>query len=66
MQVRDSALGIEKDDEPQSDVGKEYKLAQAQKEGDAASSFQQSRPNDLLLKLQRTTPYYKVWASPIP
>jgi pre-mRNA-splicing factor RBM22/SLT11 len=60
VQVRDHALGIMADEEPQSEVGKEYKLNQAIKEGSVDSSFTKQAPNDLLLKLARTTPYYKV------
>ncbi|GFR48435.1 hypothetical protein Agub_g10334, partial [Astrephomene gubernaculifera] len=59
VQVRDTALGIQPDDEPQSDVGKEYKLQMQAAEGSNASSFTTSRPNELLQKLQRTAPYYK-------
>jgi pre-mRNA-splicing factor RBM22/SLT11 len=32
VQVRDAALGIKPDEEPQSDVGVEYKLQMAQQE----------------------------------
>ncbi len=60
VQVRDTALGLTNDDEPQSDVGKEFQLHQRVKEGENGSSFNESRPNDMLLRLQRTTPYYKV------
>ncbi|EFJ46954.1 hypothetical protein VOLCADRAFT_61843 [Volvox carteri f. nagariensis] len=59
VQVRDTALGIKPDDEPQSDVGKEYKLQMAVTEGSNASSFTTTRPNEMLQKLQRTAPYYK-------
>ena len=63
VQVRDTALGLTNDEEPQSDVGKEYQLHQRVKEGEngaSDSSFAEARPNDMLLRLQRTTPYYKV------
>ena len=30
-------------------------------EGSLDSSFAQQRPTELLMKLQRNTPYYKVW-----
>ncbi|MEW5307120.1 MAG: hypothetical protein WDW36_009536 [Sanguina aurantia] len=59
VQVRDAALGMTNDEEAQSDVTKEYQLAERIKNGDNDSSFSQSRPNELLQKLQRTTPYYK-------
>ena len=59
VQVRDTALGVQAEDEPTSDVNKEFKLAAAEAVGSTDSSFQQSRPNDMLLRLQRTTPYYK-------
>lgn len=60
VQVRDTALGISNEDTPQSDVGKEYQLNEAIKAGTTDSSFSEQRPNDLLQRLQRTTPYYKV------
>lgn len=60
VQVRDTALGIEKEDVPQSDVGKEFQLNEQIKKGETDSSFSGSRPNDILLQLQRTGPYYKV------
>jgi pre-mRNA-splicing factor RBM22/SLT11 len=60
VQVRDYALGLQNDDEPQSEVGKEFQLQKKIDEGSLNSSFAQQRPNDLLLKMQRTTPYYKV------
>jgi len=41
-------------------VGKEYQLHQRVKEGENGSSFMEAKPSDLLLRLQRTTPYYKV------
>mmetsp|Transcript_29226 Transcript_29226/g.64686 ORF Transcript_29226/g.64686 Transcript_29226/m.64686 type:complete len:459 (-) Transcript_29226:408-1784(-) len=59
VQVRDYALGIQNDDEPESAVGKEYKLQREIKEGTLDSSFAQQRPNDVLMRLQRTAPYYK-------
>jgi pre-mRNA-splicing factor RBM22/SLT11 len=62
VQVRDTALGIEKEDVPQSDVGKEFQLNEQIKKGETDSSYSGSRPNDILLQLQRTGPYYKVRA----
>jgi pre-mRNA-splicing factor RBM22/SLT11 len=60
VQVRDTALGIEKEEIPESDVGKEFQLNERIQQGETESSYNQSRPNDILLQLQRTTPYYKV------
>lgn len=60
VQVRDTALGIEKEDIPESDVGKEFQLNERIQQGETDSSFGGARPNDMLLQLQRTTPYYKV------
>lgn len=60
VQVRDSALGIEDETLPGSDVGKEYQLNQMSKDGLLDSSFAKEKPNDTILKLQRTSPYYKV------
>ncbi|XP_003384752.1 PREDICTED: pre-mRNA-splicing factor RBM22-like [Amphimedon queenslandica] len=65
VQVRDHALKV-KDDLPKSDVNKEYYIQNIQKEiantgntepGGAVGKAQ--APSDLLLKLARTTPYYK-------
>lgn len=67
VQVRDTALGMNNDDEPESQVGKEFQLHQRVKEGENGSSFAETRPNDLLQRLQRTAPYYKVgWGSCMP
>lgn len=60
VQVRDQALGMTNEDEPQSEVGKEYQLHQRVKEGENGTEFLEAKPNDLLMKLQRTQPYYKV------
>lgn len=60
VQVRDSALGVEKDDIPESDVNKEFKLDQLAESGELGAQYTNGKPNDLILKLQRTTPYYKV------
>ncbi len=62
VQVRDYALGLDNEDEPSSGVGKEYALQRKVDEGSLDSSFAQQRPTDLLLKLQRNSPYYKVCA----
>ncbi|KAJ9529454.1 hypothetical protein QJQ45_013807, partial [Haematococcus lacustris] len=59
VQVRDQALGMTNDDQAQSEVGKEFQLHQRVKEGENGSSYTEARPNDLLQRLQRTTPYYK-------
>jgi pre-mRNA-splicing factor RBM22/SLT11 len=60
VQVRDTALGIEKEEIPESDVGKEFQLNEQIQKGQMESSFGSSRPSDMLLQLQRTSPYYKV------
>ena len=61
VQVRDQALGLQDESLPDSVAGKEYALNRMQNEGelDAAGAFQASKPNELLMKLQRTEPYYK-------
>lgn len=67
VQVRDTALGIEKEDIPESDVGKEFQLNEQIQRGETESSFGggKSAANDMLMQLQRTSPYYKVrcWSS---
>ena len=60
VQVRDSATGKEVEDLPESDVNKEYVLQRLAEDGDLDSSYNKQRANDTILKLQRTTPYYKV------
>ena len=61
VQVRDTALGIEKEDIPESDVGKEFQLNEQIQRGQTESAFGGGgRPNDMLMQLARTTPYYKV------
>lgn len=65
VQVRDTALGIEKEEIPESDVGKEFQLNEQIQRGQTESAFGGGgRPNDMLQQLARTTPYYKVsWAA---
>ena len=60
VQVRDSATGKEVEDLPESDVNKEFVLNRLAQDGDLDSSYNKQRANDTILKLQRTTPYYKV------
>lgn len=62
VQVRDTALGIEKEDIPESDVGKEFQLNEQIQRGETESSFGggTAAASDMLMQLQRTTPYYKV------
>jgi pre-mRNA-splicing factor RBM22/SLT11 len=61
VQVRDTALGIEKEEIPESDVGKEFQLNEQIQRGQTESAFGGGgRPNDMLQQLARTTPYYKV------
>lgn len=57
--VRDYALGIEDEADQVSEVNKEYALKQAETTGERPD-YTTKKPNDLLMKLQRTTPYYKV------
>ncbi|KAG2425964.1 hypothetical protein HXX76_013335 [Chlamydomonas incerta] len=67
VQVRDAAMGVKPEDEPQSEVGKEYKLQMEADAGSlggggvggASSSYAAGRPNEMLAKLQRSQPYYK-------
>ena len=61
-------MGVKPDEEPQSEVGKEYKLQMEADAGTlggggvggASSSYAAGRPNEMLQKLQRSQPYYKV------
>ncbi|KIY99158.1 pre-mRNA-splicing factor RBM22/SLT11 [Monoraphidium neglectum] len=60
VQVRDTALGIEKDEIPESAVGKEFQLNEQVKAGETDSAFGGGgRPSEMLERLARTTPYYK-------
>ncbi|KAF8060585.1 zinc finger CCCH domain-containing protein 40 [Scenedesmus sp. PABB004] len=63
VQVRDTALGIEREDIPESDVGKEFQLNEQIARGQTESSFgdggRAGPSNDMLMRLQRTSPYYK-------
>ncbi len=63
VQVRDSATGEDTEQLPQSDVGKEFQLQRMADEGELGTSYDGPRANDTILKLQRTTPYYKVRSS---
>ncbi|XP_044728118.1 pre-mRNA-splicing factor RBM22 [Chrysoperla carnea] len=64
IQVRDAALKI-KDDLPRSDVNKEYYIQNMDNElskNDSASGIvggKAETTNDMLMRLARTTPYYK-------
>lgn len=64
VQVRDAALGKGSNPLPQSDVGKEYAVAQIQQQV-ADGTWQpdaetgQAASNELLRRLARTAPYYK-------
>uniref|UniRef100_A0A061QTU5 Zinc finger ccch domain-containing protein 40-like n=1 Tax=Tetraselmis sp. GSL018 TaxID=582737 RepID=A0A061QTU5_9CHLO len=58
VQVRDHALNVEDENDQVSEVNKEFALKQAEETGERPD-YSTKRPNDLLLKLQRTTPYYK-------
>ncbi|KAJ4952463.1 hypothetical protein NE237_029295 [Protea cynaroides] len=64
VQVRDTALAINSNDTiPKSDVNREYFAEEHDRRARAGidydSSYGKVRPNDTILKLQRTTPYYK-------
>ncbi|KAI3906514.1 hypothetical protein MKW98_009422 [Papaver atlanticum] len=64
VQVRDTALAIDSNDSiPKSDVNREYFAEEHDRRAragiDYESSYGKARPNDTILKLQRTTPYYK-------
>ncbi|KAL8205860.1 hypothetical protein R6Q57_009411 [Mikania cordata] len=64
VQVRDTALSINSNDAiPKSDVNREYYAEEHDRRAraglDYESSYGKARPNDTLLKLQRTTPYYQ-------
>lgn len=62
IQVRDAALKM-KDDLPKSDVNKEYYIQNMERElqqSDAGTlNSKLNEPNDLLMRLARTAPYYK-------
>ncbi|KAJ0948555.1 putative transcription factor C3H family [Helianthus annuus] len=64
VQVRDTALSINSNDSiPKSDVNREYFVEEHDRRAraglDYESSYGKERPNDTILKLQRTTPYDK-------
>ncbi|XP_064946783.1 zinc finger CCCH domain-containing protein 40-like [Musa acuminata AAA Group] len=64
VQVRDTALAINSNDAiPKSDVNREYFAEEHDRKAragiDYESSYGKVHPNDTILKLQRTTPYYK-------
>ncbi|XP_057513521.1 zinc finger CCCH domain-containing protein 49 [Actinidia eriantha] len=64
VQVRDTALSLNSNDAiPKSDVNREYFAEEHDRRAragiDYESSYGKARPNDTILKLQRTTPYYK-------
>ncbi|PKU84628.1 zinc finger CCCH domain-containing protein 40-like [Dendrobium catenatum] len=64
VQVRDTAMAINSNDAiPKSDVNREYFAEEHDRRARAGidydSSYGKIRPNDTILKLQRTTPYYK-------
>ena len=53
---------------PQSDPGREFALKRMEDSGELdRSKYDTTAPNELLLRLQRTTPYYKAGrAAPAP
>ena len=65
VQVRDHALGVEDEALPESDVGREFALERMANEGELGAAFTGSggKPNDTILQLQRTNPYYQVMFS---
>mmetsp|Transcript_15451 Transcript_15451/g.39739 ORF Transcript_15451/g.39739 Transcript_15451/m.39739 type:complete len:443 (+) Transcript_15451:240-1568(+) len=58
VQVRDQALGVEDEADQVSEVNKEYALKQAEITGERPD-YTAKKPNEVLQRLQRTTPYYK-------
>ena len=60
VQARDQALGLEDEALPESEVGREFALERMSNEGELGAAFGKARANEAILKLQRTTPYYKV------
>lgn len=61
IQVRDAALKM-REEIPKSDVNKEYYIQNKEGElqgANPAGALKSAAPSDLLLKLARTTPYYK-------
>lgn len=65
VQVRDTSLGINSIEPlPKSDVNWEYYAEEHDRRARLgidyeSSSYGKARPNDTILKLQQTTPYYK-------
>ncbi|XP_016432653.1 zinc finger CCCH domain-containing protein 49-like [Nicotiana tabacum] len=64
VQVRDTAFSINSNDAiPKSDVNREYFAEEHDRRAragiDYESSYGKVRPNDTIMKLQRTSPYYK-------
>ncbi|TKY57449.1 Zinc finger CCCH domain-containing protein 40 [Spatholobus suberectus] len=64
VQVRDTALNIDSNDAiPKSDVNREYFAEEHDRRATAGIDYESSYgkvcPSDTILKLQRTTPYYK-------
>lgn len=64
VQVRDTALGIDTTDAiPKSDVNREFFAEEQDRKARAGldydSEFGKAKPSDTILRLQRTTPYYK-------
>nr|XP_043619892.1 zinc finger CCCH domain-containing protein 49-like [Erigeron canadensis] len=64
VQVCDTALSINSNDSiPKSDVNREYFAEEHDRRArtglDYESSYRKEQPNETILKLQRTTPYYK-------
>lgn len=61
VQVRDQALGLQDDSLPESAVGKEFALKRMTDEGEFdESKFNAPQGSEMLQRLKRTGPYYKV------
>ncbi|KAL4431000.1 hypothetical protein ABPG75_006256 [Micractinium tetrahymenae] len=59
VEVRDKALGMAQESLPESDPGKEYALNRMQVEGGLdRSAYDTAKPNEVLMRLRRTEPYY--------
>lgn len=58
--MRDTALGATTEDIPQSEVGKEYQLTLQESEGKIGEKYMTPANNEMLARLARTGPYYKV------
>jgi pre-mRNA-splicing factor RBM22/SLT11 len=60
VQVRDQLSHAVVEDIPESQVGLEYQLALKESRGELGAQYQDAPESENLLRLSRTTPYYKV------